>query len=47
MTWVKEVTTKVESFDMRKLYQEYLYTLKDYQEKVEMNRDTIAALNRE
>lgn len=38
LSWLKEINSKIETFDMRKLYSEYLAVLVDYQSKVESNR---------
>jgi hypothetical protein len=34
----KDICSKIDSFDMRKLYSEYLGVLGDYKEKVEENK---------
>ncbi len=38
LAWLKEVNSKIETFDMRKLYSEYLTVLAEYQAKVDCNR---------
>lgn len=38
LAWLKEVNSKIETFDMRKLYSEYLTVLGEYQAKVDCNR---------
>lgn len=42
---LREIGQKIDMFEIRKLYQEYLIYLKDYKEKVEGNIKEMIILN--